>query len=150
MKALEFLESNDEEKIVNYLYSLSGKGEEMEYRHKKASVQYKLDDYYRSKEKYNIFKKNGKTDSALIQTLEDKLKNGEEYFYEYELEDISKSKEFEHKEMMEVWKNQLTYSEYMAERNNERTKELLEELDSLSLEEIRNKYFAKEVLTRNE
>ena len=102
------------------------------------------------KKEYEEIKEKEKTDIEKIETLEEKLKEGQEIYYEYELEDIASNKAFNHMEEMKEWKNILSYSEYMKKRDKERTKELLDELDILSLEDIRKKYFGKEVLSRDE
>lgn len=149
-KIIELINS-DEKTVVDYFVSKSNspyKGKE--YRFKKASVDWYLKEFYRMKKEYEEIKEKEKTDIEKIEMLEEKLKEGQEIYYEYELEDIASNKAFNHMEEMKEWKNILSYSEYMKKRDKERTKELLDELDILSLEDIRKKYFGKEVLSRDE
>lgn len=144
-KALDLFESTKEEEVVEYLYSHRNKSkEETEYRFKKAYVEFELKDFYKSRDRYFIDKEIAKKEIDLINLLEEKFNNGEDVFYEYELEDISKLKDFDHWKLMESWKNQLSYSQFMKKRDKQLTDSLLKAIDNLSLEEIRDKYFAKE------
>lgn len=81
-----------------------------------------------------------------IKSLEEKLKNGEK---EYEIETyelVGGKDEKTIRDCILDWKSGLDYSEYLKTRDKVKTKELLCDLDKLSLEEIKEKYFKEEVI----
>lgn len=81
-----------------------------------------------------------------IKNLEELLKSGEkEYSYEL-LEMLGGTDEKSIREWIVYWKSKLDYSEYLRTREEKKTKELLLDLDKLSLTEIKEKYFKMEVL----
>jgi hypothetical protein len=81
-----------------------------------------------------------------IKKLEDLLKSGEkEYSYE-SLEMLGGTDEKTIREWILYWKSKLDYSEYLRTRDLKKTKELLLDLDKLSLAEIKEKYFKMEVI----
>ena len=80
-----------------------------------------------------------------IKELEKKLKNGEKEYFIHKYQVIGGNDEKSIREYIEYWKTELDYSEYLKNRDKEKTNMLLKEIDSLSLEEIRNKYFPVEV-----
>jgi len=136
---------NDENEVIDYLYQLKNLSfDDSNDLTKKAKVQYDLNNYLRAYEKYlgNVIEANSRL--SRLEEIEKKLKNGEMYFYEYELVDISKNSDFNHFDSIEEWRANITYQEYLNGRDEQATKNLLDDLDKLSLEEIRNKYFAKE------
>lgn len=147
-KFLELINS-DEETIVDFLSSDSP-NKEKEFRFKRAAVDYKMKEFYRVKKEYEEYKEKEKNDLEAIGPLEKKLKEGQFVFYEYEIEDIAERKDFNHIASMKKWKNLLSYSEYMKKRDKEKTKELINELDALSLAQIREKYFGKVIVSQDE
>lgn len=81
-----------------------------------------------------------------IKKLEDLLKSGEkEYSYE-SLEMLGGTDEKSIREWIVYWKSKLDYSEYLRTRDLKKTKELLLDLENLSLAEIKEKYFKMEVI----
>ena len=98
---------------------------------------------------YNEFKnKEKEIEDGLkeIKILEELLKSGEkEYSYE-SLEMLGGNDEKSIREWIVYWKTKLDYSEYLRTREKKKTKELLLDLDKLSLAEIKEKYFKIEVL----
>lgn len=81
-----------------------------------------------------------------IKKLEDLLKSREkEYSYE-SLEMLGGTDEKSIREWILYWKSKLDYSEYLKTRDLKKTKELLLDLDKLSLTEIKEKYFKMEVI----
>ena len=144
---LELFESKTEKEIVEFLYSEHKKyrnKDETEYRFKKADVENDLQRFYKCRDK--LLSDNEKATKRIkqIKELEVKLNNGEKTFYEFEIIDIAKEKEFNHWKLMNIWKNQLTYSQFIKKRDKKLTESLLRDLDKISLDEIRDKYFAKE------
>ena len=81
-----------------------------------------------------------------IKNLEELLKSGEkEYSYEV-LEMLGGTDEKSIREWIVYWKSKWDYSEYLRTRDLKKTKELLLDLDKLSLAEIKEKYFKMEVI----
>lgn len=137
----------DEKEIVEFVYSQRERhstNECVEYRFKKAEIERDLQYYYQQREKYFADKELAKKRIEQINVLEEKLKNGDTTFFEYEYIDIATEKNFDHWNLMKRWKNQLTYSQFMKKRDSKLTTDLLTNIDNLSLDEIRNRYFAKE------
>lgn len=148
-RMFDLLVSADEETIVDYLYSMRKRFrnvEETEYRFKKADVESDLERFYKCREKLFEDRRVANKSINQIKELEEKLQNGETVFYEYELEDISNGKDFNHWSLMTRWKNKLSYYQFLKKRDHKMTLSLLGEIDNLSLDEIRNKYFEKEVV----
>ena len=81
-----------------------------------------------------------------IKKLEDLLKSGEKEYSCESLEMLGGSDEKSIRDWIIFWKSQLDYSEYLKTREIKKTKELLLDLDKLSLTEIKEKYFKMEVL----
>lgn len=152
-ETLDLLTNANEEEIVELLYLKNKRyrsEENVEYRFKKSDVDYSLQLFYKIRERFLKDREKDLANIKLIESLEKKLKNGETVYYEYITEDISKKANFNHYSLMIRWKNQLSYSQFMKKRDHKKTKELLNELDNLSVEEIRNKYFEKEVVIKDE
>ena len=81
-----------------------------------------------------------------IKELETLLKNGQK---EYEIsyyETIGGTDEASIRDYVEYWKSDLDYNEYIKFRDEKATGELLKDLDILSLQEIKEKYFKEEVI----
>lgn len=153
MKLYEMLKSADEKAIVDFLYSLHGghmKTEETEYRFKKSAIQIHLQDFYKRRDSLLRDEKKADRDIKQIKELEERLNNGETEYYEYVLDDISEHDGFDHWKLMISLKNEISYYQFLKKRNNSMTAELMKEIDNLSLKEIRDKYFKKEVVDRDE
>lgn len=146
-RLLHLFSLTDEKEIVEFIYSLRkkpNKDEDVEYRFKKAEIKNDLQYFYKCRENYINDKELAKNRIEQIKVLEEKLQKGETTFFEYEYVDIANESNFDHWKLMKRWKNQLTYSQFMKKRNDKLTADLLANIDNLSLEEIRNRYFAKE------
>ena len=149
-KVIELINS-DEKIVVDFFASkFNDVNKDKEYRFKRASIDWTMREFYRVKKEYDEYKEKEKSNLTMINFLEEKLKAGEAVFYEFKLDDISEEEGFNHLAEMKKWKNLLSYSEYMKKRDKVKTKELLDDLDCLSLEEIRQKYFKKEVVSQDE
>lgn len=98
---------------------------------------------------YSEFKEKEKQihkDLKEIKKLEEMLMQGKKtYQYEY-VEVIGGNDERTIREYIECWKSQIDYKEFLKYRDHKKTKELLKDLDILSLQEIKEKYFAMEVV----
>jgi len=97
---------------------------------------------------FNEFKDNERTIEAGLIEIEDlkkKLLNGEKEYSIYKTEIIGGNDEKSIRDYIEFWKSELTYSEFLKSRNKESTNKLLKEIDKLSIEEIKEKYFMVEV-----
>ena len=80
-----------------------------------------------------------------IKLLEKKLANGEKEYSIMKEEVIGGHDESSIREYIVLWKSELNYQEFKDSRDKETTKKLLEEIDNISLEEIKSKYFMMEV-----
>ncbi len=85
-----------------------------------------------------------------LSKLEDKLKNGEIYEIS-EKEEYIGGKDFSSMmDYFEYWKTLVSLDELKGMRDKEKTKELLENLNSYSLEDIRNLYLKEEIKEEDE
>ncbi|MCF0117794.1 MAG: hypothetical protein HUJ61_07105, partial [Bacilli bacterium] len=103
----------------------------------------------RLEEKLAEFKTNEKEiEEGLIELeeLKKKLLNGEKEYKVHKYEIIGGDDEQSIRDNIEYWKEQIDYEEYLKKRDKTLTKELLTDLDVLSLEEIKHKYFEMEVV----
>ena len=101
---------------------------------------------------FEKFKKNKENERKIekgikeIEIFENKLHSGEkEYIVEKE-EIIGGSDEKTIRSYIEYCKSQMSYSDYLQSRDTGLTQTLLDEIDELSLEQIREKYFKVECL----
>ena len=77
--------------------------------------------------------------------LKDKLLKGEITYDVVERTEVGGQDYDEIRDYIEFWKKDLSYSEFIGYRDDQMTDELLNNIDKLSVSEIRNKYFKKEV-----
>lgn len=82
--------------------------------------------------------------------LKKKLDSGELTYIEVTTQDFGPTREKEYETTIERYKSKLSYSEFLSYRDEKKSKKLLEEIDSLSIQEIRDKYFNKEVIVDEE
>ena len=135
---------NSEEEIVRKISKrLKLEDAETKYSRLKAKISFYLDYFYRDQKKFKEEKNNYKEYLEKNDELKNKLLNGETKFYLYQKTDIADSQGFDHFEMMKKWKANITYEDFLGYRDVKKTKELLAKIDSLSLDEIRKKYFPK-------
>lgn len=80
-----------------------------------------------------------------IPRLETMLKNKQYYYSIITKEEIGGKTQRESEEYCYYWNRFITYDELKKIRRVKETKELLKEIDNLSIEEIREKYFGMEV-----
>ncbi len=106
-----------------------------------------IDDYF-----YKFKEKEKQIELGLeeIKKLKKKLENGEKTYIVHKYQICGGNDEETIRDWIEYWKKDLNYSEFLEERNKELTNELLNEIDDLSIDEIRNKYFKMEVIEENE
>lgn len=146
-KILELFKNDDEKEVVDFLYEQAKpylRDEVTEYRSKRATINTQLKTFYERKTLYENDIEKAKKNIEEINDLQTKFNNGESIFYEYEIEDITDNKNFDHWTLMKRWRNKLNYSQFMKYRDKKLTELLRKEIDKLSLKEIRDKYFAKE------
>lgn len=80
-----------------------------------------------------------------IPKLESMLKNEQHYYFDIKEEEIGGKTQQESEEYCYFCNRFITYDELKRGRKVKKTKELLKEIDNLSIEEIREKYFGMEV-----
>lgn len=90
----------------------------------------------------------GKISNGLIELheLKSKLDKGETVYTEKKLHIIGGNDEESIRKYIEYWKTKIDYSTYIESRDFKLTTELLNNIDSLSLKEIKDKYFKMEVI----
>lgn len=81
-----------------------------------------------------------------IDKLKEMLQSGEKEYKIHKYEIIGGTDEESIRDYIEFWKSKIDYNEYLKGRDRDLTKELLSDLDKLSLEEIKGKYFEMEVI----
>jgi len=98
---------------------------------------------------FDEYKKNEKEISEgleEIKKLKSLLESGEKEYQVVTYESIGGNDEDSIRDYIEYWKSDMDYNEFLKFRNKELTNTLLKDLDVLSLEEIKNKYFVEEVI----
>ena len=147
-KEIYRLLTTDSEKELVYIFAnkLSKKvNEEVEYNKLKARAHADLSVWNERKEEFFAREKAIEDGLKEIPILEEKLKNGETSYYVIEEEEIGPNEPSELYEYVCYWKFEQSYSDFLRKRDHKATKKLREEINDLSLDQIRNKYFPKEV-----
>lgn len=96
--------------------------------------------------KYKEIEKNISNGLIELNELKSKLDKGETEYTEKKLRIIGGNDEESIRKYIEYWKTEINYSKYIKSRDFKLTTELLNNIDSLSLKEIKNKYFKMEVI----
>ena len=81
-----------------------------------------------------------------LEELKSKLEQGEKYYKVENCEIVGSKDEESIREDIEYWKEELDYKEYLKNRDQKLTNKLLKDLDSLSFDEIKEKYFKEEII----
>ena len=81
-----------------------------------------------------------------LEKLKSKLVQGEKHYRVKHCEIVGSKGEESIREDIEYWKEELDYKEYLKNRDHELTNKLLKDLDSLSFDEIKDKYFKEEII----
>lgn len=139
--------TTDSEKELVYIFARKLSKKEIEgvdYSRLKARVHVDLNIWNKYKEEFFAREKVIEDGLKEISILEEKLKNGETSYYVIEEEEIGPKEPKELYEYICYWKFEQSYNDFLRKRDHKATKELRQEIDNLSLEEIRNKYFPKE------
>ena len=118
----------------------------MKYSHLKARFNPDLNTWNKHKNEFLENERLIEKGLKEIPILEEKLKKGEITYFDFEEEEIGPTKYDDVCDYVCYWKYDLTYNEFLRRRNHKATKQLREEIDKLSLEEIRHKYFPVEVI----
>ncbi len=98
---------------------------------------------------FNEFKNNERAiETGLIEIdeLKKKLLKGEKEYFIYKTEIIGGYDEKSIREYIELRKSKYTYCDFLKSRDKESTNKLLKEINNLSIENIKEKYFMVEVL----
>lgn len=106
-----------------------------------------LEQYFK---KYKEIEKEISNGLIEIKKLEAKLDSDEIYYDIYSSRIIGGNDEDSIRNYIEYWKEKLDYSDYLKTRNKKLTLELLNDLNILSLKEIKDKYFGMEVYIKDE
>ena len=80
-----------------------------------------------------------------ISKLESMLKNEQHYYFDIKEEEIGGKTQQESEDYCYFWNRFITYDELKKCRKVKETRELLREIDNLSIAEIRKKYFGMEI-----
>lgn len=96
--------------------------------------------------KYKEIEKNISNGLIELNELKSKLDKGETVYTEKKLHIIGGNDEESIRKYIEYWKTKIDYSIYIESRDFKLTTELLNNIDSLSLKEIKDKYFKMEVI----
>ena len=145
-KALYEIVVNDknDDRIVELLCKYKGVDINRERSYVLADLSWDLKFWHEKKNEF--FKKEEDIANGLkeIKKLEELLHKKEDFFEESYVEEVGPKKVDELYGYIKFWKRPISLTEFNNERNEELTKQLLGEIDKLSVQEIRNKYFFKE------
>lgn len=89
-----------------------------------------------------------KIEESIIEAkiLEEKLNKGEKFYYDIQTDYIGETDPYKIRDKIIDWKSQIDYEEFLSNRNEDLTRELLDNLDRLSMIEIKRRYFKTEVI----
>lgn len=131
----------DSEKVINLLC----KNKNIDLSKDKESIisdlSFDIKRWENAKKKYLDKEEEIKKCLEEIKLLKKLLENGETIYQETYVEKIGPQKMEELREYINLWKSNLSLKNFNNERDRKRTKELLNEIDFLSVKEIREKYF---------
>lgn len=147
-KTLYNLVLNDEnnEKIVELFCKYKNIDMNRDRKYVLADLDFDLKYWHGLKDKYLQKEKEIEAGLEEIKALEELLKNKIEYCEKSYIEEVGPKSWHELYGYIKRWKQAITLSEFKKERSAKLTQELLKEIDVLTIQEIRNKYFAKQVL----
>ena len=111
-----------------------------------ADLKFDLNHWNDVKNRYFDLETNVKNGLIEIRKLEELLNRKEKYYYTEYIEEVGPKKINEIKSYSTFWKSQLSLEDFKKERRKDLTMELLNNIDKLSMKEIRAKYFPKETL----
>ena len=74
------------------------------------------------------------------------LESGDKKYIIHKYDIIGGNDEASIRDYIEYWKTELDYAEFLKGRDKKITSELLNEIDNLSMSEIKEKYFKMEVI----
>ncbi len=111
-----------------------------------ADLKFDLEHWNRVKKEYFDLETNVKNGLKEIKKLEDLLNRKEQYYYTEYIEEVGPKQMNEVRPYSIFWKSQLSLEDFKKERRKDLTIDLLNNIDKLSMKEIRNKYFPKETL----
>ena len=141
------LNSDSEKELVYYFAKKFPKKDidGVDYKYLKARVHNDLSIWYKYKNEFLAKEKTIEDGLKEIPILEEKLRNGETTYFVVEEEDIGPKEAKELYEYVCYWKYEQSYNDFLKRRDRKATESLRREIDNLSLEEIRTKYFPREV-----
>lgn len=135
------MDDPDEEKAVELLIKIKNIDTNRERSRVLADLSFYLGIWRKTKNAFLTREEEIEKGLKEIEKLEPLLKQGQKtYFVEYVVEE-GPSKESDIFSFVSEQKCEMTYSEYNKLRDKKATKALLEEIDQLTVEEIRKKYF---------
>ena len=100
-----------------------------------------FDTYYRYRQKETEIEKAKEE----LKYLENLLYSGKKEYELEEYKEIGGHNQFSIRQIIIYWKSKMPYDEFLDYRDDKLTKALLKEIDNLSIQEIRDKYFKVEV-----
>ena len=119
--------------------------QDMKYILSDLNVKGNFDYFEKSFKEYKKEEKEIENDLCEFNSLLEKLKNNEKYYYCYKNEEVGVKTTNEFYEWYYFWNTLVSKQEIYKLRMVDETKELLKNIDNLSLKEIRDKYFKIEV-----
>lgn len=119
--------------------------QDMKYILSDLNVKGNFDYFEKSFKEYKKEEKEIENDLCEFNSLLEKLKNNEKYYYCYKNEEVGVKTTNEIYEWYYFWNTLVSKQEIYKLRMVDETKELLKNIDNLSLKEIRDKYFKMEV-----
>lgn len=111
-----------------------------------ADISLYLDSWKNKKKNYFDNEEKIKKGLVEIKKLEQLLEKDETYYFEEYIDEIGPKNIDQLSTYIKFWKSNLSLEDFNSYRERELTNELLNEIDSLSIEQIRNKYFKKEIV----
>ena len=149
----DFLWKYDPEDMTDELFLILAKGlgidTNREMKYIRADVNGRFYALKRWKE-YRAKEKEIESGALELRNLEERLKNGEIYYFVETKRYVGATDSLNMMQYFEDWKSHVSLKELSKMRNKEKTKELIENLSSYSLGDLRNVYFKEKVIEENE
>ena len=135
----------DENKIVELLCKYKNVDINRDRNYVRADLSWDLKFWREKKDEFLKKEKDILTGLKEIKKLEALLAKKQEFFEETYIEEVGPKNISELYGYIKYWKRPISLTEFNNERNKELTNQLLKEIDKLTIQEIRDKYFFKEI-----
>ena len=138
----------DNEKFFNWICENVTPTDKREEKYKKADLHFVLMQWGEEKKKYFAKEKEIAEGIMEIKKLEHILKEGKTTYIKEKMVEVGPKTIHDVAEWVRFWRTNLSLEDFYMYRDEERSKQLLSEIDSLTVREIQAKYFPMETIEK--